>query len=220
MPRSSFTTEDCDVPCRENTYIRRNNGIPVPSPGLNKLLLAVCTCIITWSGMSLGQPAGSRKRVINTWNTAEAPQLSPAPIGQHTANPQDILRRIIQRCFYPPPHVPCVGRPRGAGRGSGSVCGFWERPPEWMEGTLNRAMEESSEPQLDAKSKLIDFQWKLGMAVSSDSCRSLKYPYVAVMLKVADHSGQVKNKSFEMTIPQFQNFYRQFKEIAAIIETV
>uniref|UniRef100_A0A8D1NGT7 TBC1 domain family member 4 n=1 Tax=Sus scrofa TaxID=9823 RepID=A0A8D1NGT7_PIG len=51
---------------------------------------------------------------------------------------------------------------------------------------------------------LIDFQWKLGMAVSSDSCRSLKYPYVAVMLKVADHSGQVKNKSFEMTIPQFQ----------------
>ncbi|XP_060989852.1 COMM domain-containing protein 6 isoform X1 [Dama dama] len=131
-----------------------------------------------------------------------------------------------------------------------------------MVGALNRVMEGSGDPQLDAKSKvtnqvsewpsspvlrpallgsgratepgpspaagsrarddatLIDFQWKLGMAVSSDSCRSLKYPYVAVMLKVADHSGQVKNKSFEMTIPQFQNFYRQFKEIAAIIETV
>ncbi|XP_029792468.1 COMM domain-containing protein 6 isoform X3 [Suricata suricatta] len=58
------------------------------------------------------------------------------------------------------------------------------------------------------------------MAVSSDSCRSLKYPYVSVLLKVADPSGQVKNKSFEMTIPQFQNFYRQFKEIAAVIETV
>ena len=73
-------------------------------------------------------------------------------------------------------------------------------------------MEESGfrEPVLDAKSEvtgqLIDFQWKLGMAVSSDSCRSLKYPYVAVMLKVADHSGQ--------------NFYKQFKEIAAVIETV
>uniref|UniRef100_A0A4X1VD89 COMM domain-containing protein 6 n=1 Tax=Sus scrofa TaxID=9823 RepID=A0A4X1VD89_PIG len=79
-----------------------------------------------------------------------------------------------------------------------------------------------SEPHLQPTPQLtlIDFQWKLGMAVSSDSCRSLKYPYVAVMLKVADHSGQVKNKSFEMTIPQFQNFYRQFKEIAAIMETV
>ncbi|XP_062050063.1 COMM domain-containing protein 6 isoform X1 [Lepus europaeus] len=85
-------------------------------------------------------------------------------------------------------------------------------------------MEGSSEPVLDANSKvtdqLVDFQWRLGMAVSSDSCRSLKYPYVAVMLKIADHAGHVKSKSFEMTIPQFQNFYRQFKEIAAVIETV
>lgn len=68
--------------------------------------------------------------------------------------------------------------------------------------------------------QLMDFQWKLGMAVSSDSCRSLKYPYVAVMLTVADHMGTVKNKSFEMSVPQFQNFYRQFKEMAAVIETV
>ncbi|KAM7321233.1 hypothetical protein ACRRTK_019325 [Alexandromys fortis] len=105
-------------------------------------------------------------------------------------------------------------------------------------------MEESPfrEPVLDAKSEvtcqvsgrpmlsrcgvrspplfLVDFQWKLGMAVSSDRCRSLKYPYVAVKLKVADPSGQVNTKSIEMTIPQFQNFYRQFKEIAAVIETV
>uniref|UniRef100_A0A6I8PND6 COMM domain-containing protein 6 n=1 Tax=Ornithorhynchus anatinus TaxID=9258 RepID=A0A6I8PND6_ORNAN len=51
---------------------------------------------------------------------------------------------------------------------------------------------------------LIDIQWKLGMAVSSDSCRSLKYPYVSVTLKVADQSGQIVNKSFEMTVPQFQ----------------
>nr|XP_048277897.1 COMM domain-containing protein 6 [Myodes glareolus] len=87
-------------------------------------------------------------------------------------------------------------------------------------------MEESQfrEPVLDAKSEvtcqLVDFQWKLGMAVSSDRCRSLKYPYVAVKLKVADPSGQVNTKTIEMTIPQFQNFYRQFKEIAAVIETV
>ncbi|XP_037661293.1 COMM domain-containing protein 6-like [Choloepus didactylus] len=85
-------------------------------------------------------------------------------------------------------------------------------------------MEGPSEALLDAQSQvtnqLIAFQWNLDMTVSSDNCRSLKYPYVAVMLKVADHSGQVKNKSFEMTVPQFQSYYRQFKEIAAIIETV
>ena len=85
---------------------------------------------------------------------------------------------------------------------------------------LDPTMEGSSELRMDTKSKvtsqLVDFQWELGMAVSSDSYRSHKYPYVTVMLKVADHSGQVKNKSFEMTIPQCQDFYRQFKEIAAV----
>uniref|UniRef100_A0A8D0H5Z1 COMM domain-containing protein 6 n=1 Tax=Sphenodon punctatus TaxID=8508 RepID=A0A8D0H5Z1_SPHPU len=68
--------------------------------------------------------------------------------------------------------------------------------------------------------QLIDFQWKLGMAVRSDSCRSLKYPYVTMALKVADPSGQIMSKFIEMTIPQFQNFFRQFKEMAAVLETV
>ncbi|XP_036054452.1 COMM domain-containing protein 6 isoform X1 [Onychomys torridus] len=106
----------------------------------------------------------------------------------------------------------------GPWAGSGSA-GQRLRVPLWLWRSLR-----SGEPVLDAKSKvtcqLIDFQWKLGMAVSSDTCRSLKYPYVAVVLKVADHSGQVNSKSIEMTIPQFQNFYRQFKEIAAVMETV
>uniref|UniRef100_A0A8C3F6L6 COMM domain-containing protein 6 n=1 Tax=Chrysemys picta bellii TaxID=8478 RepID=A0A8C3F6L6_CHRPI len=68
--------------------------------------------------------------------------------------------------------------------------------------------------------QIIDIQWKLGMAVSSDSCRSLKYPYVTMTLKVAEPSGQIMSKSFEMTIPQFQDFFRHFKEIAAVLETV
>ncbi|XP_053869229.1 COMM domain-containing protein 6 [Malaclemys terrapin pileata] len=68
--------------------------------------------------------------------------------------------------------------------------------------------------------QIIDIQWKLGMAVSSDSCRSLKYPYVTMTLKVAEPSGQIMSKSFEMTVPQFQDFFRHFKEIAAVLETV
>ncbi|KAI1899587.1 hypothetical protein AGOR_G00063330 [Albula goreensis] len=68
--------------------------------------------------------------------------------------------------------------------------------------------------------QLVDVQWKLGMAVSSDTCRSLNSPYVSLLLKITDTSGHISSKSFEMTIPQFQNFYRQFKEIAAVLETV
>ncbi|NXT88137.1 COMD6 protein, partial [Anhinga rufa] len=68
--------------------------------------------------------------------------------------------------------------------------------------------------------QFVDIKWKLGVAMSSDTCRSLKYPYVTVTLKVADPSGQITDKSFEMTIPQFKNFFRQFKEMAAVLETV
>ncbi|XP_067842633.1 COMM domain-containing protein 6 isoform X2 [Heptranchias perlo] len=68
--------------------------------------------------------------------------------------------------------------------------------------------------------QLVDLQWKLGMAVSSDSCRSLNYPYVTMMLKVADSSGEIISRSFEMTIPQFQNFSKQFREVAAVLDMV
>ncbi|OCT95510.1 COMM domain-containing protein 6 isoform X1 [Xenopus laevis] len=68
--------------------------------------------------------------------------------------------------------------------------------------------------------ELVDFQWKIGMAVSSDSCRSLNHPYVTVELKVSDYSGQITSKIFELTIPEFQNFYKQFKDMSAVLETV
>lgn len=69
-------------------------------------------------------------------------------------------------------------------------------------------------------SQLVDIQWKLGMAVSSDTCKSLNSPYVTLLLKIAGPSGQISQKSFEMTIPQFQNFHKQLKEMAAVMETL
>ncbi|XP_030284519.1 COMM domain-containing protein 6 isoform X2 [Sparus aurata] len=38
--------------------------------------------------------------------------------------------------------------------------------------------------------------------------------------QVVEPSGQICQKSFEMTVPQFQNFHKQFKEMAAVMETV
>uniref|UniRef100_A0A7N8Y487 TBC1 domain family member 4 n=1 Tax=Mastacembelus armatus TaxID=205130 RepID=A0A7N8Y487_9TELE len=52
--------------------------------------------------------------------------------------------------------------------------------------------------------ELVDIQWKLGMAVSSDTCRSLNSPYVSLLLKIVEPSGHICQRSFEMTIPQFQ----------------
>ncbi|XP_075708452.1 COMM domain-containing protein 6 isoform X2 [Rhinoderma darwinii] len=89
----------------------------------------------------------------------------------------------------------------------------------WNEEGKNLSDVEGSRDLLPA-ARLLDFHWKVGMAVSSDGCKSLNHPYVTVELKVADHSGQVQNKVFEMTIPEFQNFSKQFKEMSAALENV
>ncbi|XP_044071580.1 COMM domain-containing protein 6 [Siniperca chuatsi] len=89
----------------------------------------------------------------------------------------------------------------------------------WSEhGALVHAQQEVQ--AMLSISQLVDMQWKLGMAVSSDTCRSLNSPYVSLLLKIVEPSGQICQRSFEMTIPQFQNFHKQFKEMAAVMETV
>ncbi|KAK3606310.1 hypothetical protein CHS0354_041942 [Potamilus streckersoni] len=68
--------------------------------------------------------------------------------------------------------------------------------------------------------QLVDLQWKLGMAVSSDSCKSLNFPFVILKLKVSDPSGNLHTHTVEMTLTQFKNFSTQLKEIASLLETV
>ncbi|XP_058042424.1 COMM domain-containing protein 6 isoform X2 [Ahaetulla prasina] len=88
----------------------------------------------------------------------------------------------------------------------------------WKEKRESLVGLEDAKP-VAAAGQLVDFQWKLGIAVSADSCKSLKSPCVTVALKVADGLGNVTCKSFEMTISQFQNFHSQFKEMASVLET-
>ncbi|KAB5576898.1 hypothetical protein PHYPO_G00203810 [Pangasianodon hypophthalmus] len=89
----------------------------------------------------------------------------------------------------------------------------------WTEhGSLVKAHQEVQ--AVASIGQLVDIQWKLGIAVSSDTCRSFNSPYISVLMKIADTSGEISYKSFEMTVLQFQNFYRQFKEIASVLETV
>jgi len=52
--------------------------------------------------------------------------------------------------------------------------------------------------------QLIDLQWKLGVSVGSSSCKNLNSPFVTMTIKVAEPSGHLKTRSFEMTIAQFQ----------------
>lgn len=52
--------------------------------------------------------------------------------------------------------------------------------------------------------QLVDMKWKLGVAVSSDECKSLNSPFVTMTLRVADSSGKISTHTIEMTVTQFQ----------------
>lgn len=78
---------------------------------------------------------------------------------------------------------------------------------------------DHSFPMFDV-GKLIDMQWKLGVAVSSDGCRNLNSTFVSMTLKVADTSGKLTSHAFEMTIPQFKNLSKQLQEMAKSMEMI
>ncbi|XP_049584354.1 COMM domain-containing protein 6 [Syngnathus scovelli] len=89
----------------------------------------------------------------------------------------------------------------------------------WSEHGGSVQVQQATQDLLSA-GRLVDMQWKLGMAVSSDTCRSLNSPFVTILLKIAEPTGQINQKAFEMTVPQFQNFHKQMKELAAVMETI
>jgi len=52
--------------------------------------------------------------------------------------------------------------------------------------------------------QLMDMQWSLGMSMASSNCRNLNSPFVAVLLKIAEPSGSITERSFEMSLPEFK----------------
>jgi hypothetical protein len=68
--------------------------------------------------------------------------------------------------------------------------------------------------------ELVSMDWKVGVATSSSDCKSLNAPYVSLQLKVSESQGQAKTHNVEMSLPEFQNFATQLREMSNALETV
>lgn len=55
--------------------------------------------------------------------------------------------------------------------------------------------------------QLIDIQWKVGVAMSSDQCKNLNSPFVTLTLTVSDPAGNLKTHTLELTMEQFRVFH-------------
>ena len=70
--------------------------------------------------------------------------------------------------------------------------------------SLLRCVSDYPLPHCFLSVQLVGMEWKLGVAMSSNYCKSLGSPHVGLQLKVADSDGQPTNHTMEMSIPQFQ----------------
>ena len=68
--------------------------------------------------------------------------------------------------------------------------------------------------------KLVDIKWKLGMGVSSNTCKNLAAPFVTLSLKIVDPNQQSRVYTLELNLEQFQEFRQTFKNIAVQIDQV
>lgn len=69
--------------------------------------------------------------------------------------------------------------------------------------------------------RLVGLETKLGVAVASDSCKRLSAPFVTLLVRIAADGGDsVEEHAYELTLPQFQSFARQIKDIAGLMESL
>jgi len=66
--------------------------------------------------------------------------------------------------------------------------------------------------------QLFNFQWRLGVAISSSSCKALSSPYVAVTFSIRDSNGEVTSHSAEMSYAEFVEFRRVFQDVSAMLD--
>eukprot|EP00048_Salpingoeca_helianthica_P015707 m.228176 g.228176 ORF g.228176 m.228176 type:complete len:201 (+) comp17416_c0_seq1:2-604(+) len=66
--------------------------------------------------------------------------------------------------------------------------------------------------------QLVKFEWRLGLAVSSSSVKSINRVYVAVALTVADAASRTAVHAFEMSYPEFQSFAKHLRDMAGALD--
>uniref|UniRef100_A0A8C4N3Q1 COMM domain-containing protein n=1 Tax=Eptatretus burgeri TaxID=7764 RepID=A0A8C4N3Q1_EPTBU len=52
--------------------------------------------------------------------------------------------------------------------------------------------------------RVLDVQWKLGLTVSSDLCQEMNDAFVVLLFRIAEPSGHISTRVFEMNAKQFQ----------------
>lgn len=68
--------------------------------------------------------------------------------------------------------------------------------------------------------KLVNVEWKIGVAAMSDLCKNLNSPFVMLELTVQNSAGNRSRHTIELTVPEFQKFASTMQELHGVMSTV
>lgn len=77
-----------------------------------------------------------------------------------------------------------------------------------------------SEAADNKSGQLINFKWKIGVALSSSRCSSLLAPYVGIAFDIKHSSGRVSSYTAELSYDEFKVFYYKFDEVGKALDSI
>lgn len=68
--------------------------------------------------------------------------------------------------------------------------------------------------------KLTNFQWKIGVAMASNTCKNLFDPYVSIRFDVQEDDGTVNAHTAELSFDQFREFKASMEKTARAMDSI
>ncbi|KAK8763607.1 hypothetical protein V5799_033784 [Amblyomma americanum] len=69
---------------------------------------------------------------------------------------------------------------------------------------LQSVATSNVEKQVGPLGKLVNVEWKIGVAAMSDLCKNLNSPFIMLQLTVEDSASNQTRHTIELTVPEFQ----------------
>lgn len=89
---------------------------------------------------------------------------------------------------------------------------------------IHSALENYTPTEISSEAKisnhLSNFQWKIGVSISSSGCKALSAPFVAISFDVQDINGKITAHTAELSYSEFQEFHRSFTHASSIMDSL
>eukprot|EP01038_Epipyxis_sp_PR26KG_P007817 gene7817-10619_t len=82
----------------------------------------------------------------------------------------------------------------------------------------NPEVLESLKKFTNQSGKLENFKWRIGVALSSSSCKRFFSPYVSISFDIIDCNSKISSHTAELNLEQFKAFQSSFEKVAKVMD--